>query len=102
MDRINISNPPEIDTAKAPQRVEAGERRVETPSVATQAVRDSVALSDRSAQVERLTAQIADLPEIRDDRVQDLRGRIASGTYTVSSRDIADAIIAEERKLPGF
>jgi negative regulator of flagellin synthesis FlgM len=53
----------------------------------------SVEVSDRAQEVRRVTRQVNELPDVREDRVQALKAQIEAGTYKVSGEDIADLII---------
>jgi negative regulator of flagellin synthesis FlgM len=54
---------------------------------------DTVIISDRSRLIAKAT-ELAELaPDVRSEKVADITARIASGTYNVSSRDVADSII---------
>ena len=52
-----------------------------------------VEISDSTQEVRRVAALIKQLPDVREDRVQELKAQIENGTYHVSSDDIADLII---------
>jgi len=45
------------------------------------------------AEVARVKGIVDGLPDIREEQVQALKARIESGTYNVSSEDIADLIV---------
>jgi negative regulator of flagellin synthesis FlgM len=53
----------------------------------------NVDISDRAQEVQRITQLIKDLPDVREDRVRELKAQVENGTYNVSSEDIADLII---------
>ena len=52
-----------------------------------------VDISDKAQEVQRITQLIKDLPDVREDRVRELKAQVENGTYNVSSEDIADLII---------
>ena len=54
---------------------------------------DDAVLSSGDSNLERLTSTALALPDIRTDRVAQLRESIASGAYTVEPGAIADAIL---------
>jgi anti-sigma28 factor (negative regulator of flagellin synthesis) len=45
------------------------------------------------SEAQRVTAEIARLPEMRMDLVVEMRSRLATGQYRVSPQNIADAMI---------
>ncbi len=57
---------------------------------------DRLQLSDQASKVGKLVDQIKELPDVRVDKVNDLREQISSGDYNPSSEDIADAILKQE------
>ncbi len=52
-----------------------------------------VEVSASSQEVKQVKAQIEQMPDVREDRVQALKAQIESGKYQVSGEDIADLII---------
>lgn len=46
-----------------------------------------------SHEIQRIRQIVDGLPDAREERVQALKAQIEAGTYSVSSRDIADLII---------
>ena len=54
---------------------------------------DSVELSSQTQELLRVKNLVDAAPDVRLDRVEQLRREIAAGTYEVSSAEIADAII---------
>lgn len=60
-------------------------------------VGDKLKLSDRAASVGKLVDQLKELPNVRLDRVEALREKIAAGEYKPDSTDIANAILKDEQ-----
>ena len=56
---------------------------------------DQVSISGKSRDMQKLRAVIADTPDVREDKVAELREKIASGRYQVSAREIAKSILDE-------
>ena len=54
---------------------------------------DRVQLSSQTREFTRIREMVDATPDIRQDRVEQLRREIAAGTYNVPGSDIADAII---------
>jgi flagellar biosynthesis anti-sigma factor FlgM len=55
---------------------------------------DQTQLSGAHAQVQTLAAQAAQLPEIRQEKVNALRQVVAGGSYQPSSQTVAEALFA--------
>ena len=57
--------------------------------------KDKVVLSDEAKQIQQAKELIDSLPEIRKDRVADIRARIERGEYQIDGEKIASKIIEE-------
>ncbi len=92
---IKASNPPEVkqravrkkETAP-PLNQGSQAQRKEAP----QRISDQVSLTSRRL-VEGAITKAKSMPEVRENRVAELRARIESGTYQVSNRAIARAMV---------
>jgi flagellar biosynthesis anti-sigma factor FlgM len=67
-----------------PTRQHAGER-----------IRDHAEFSRLHSRAEVLTAQVNQLPDVRQERVAALANAVQNGTYQVSPEQTADAILSE-------
>lgn len=56
---------------------------------------EKVSISNESRDAVMMRGIINNLPDIREDKVQELKARIENGTYEVKSEDIARKIVAE-------
>lgn len=56
---------------------------------------DSLQISSRHAEVQQLTAQLANVPEVRPARVGPLKAAVQQNAYQPDSGGIADAMLAE-------
>ena len=54
---------------------------------------DEVSISEKGKDVSEMTRTLKDMPDVRADKVADLKERIANGTYNISGKDIASKII---------
>lgn len=87
-DRSSYPTNLETTTVLPPRlRDEATAGASETASFATSSDSSRLSLAARSL------AQAIQLPEMRESRVAALREQIASGTYQVSSQDVAGAML---------
>ncbi|MBO8138207.1 MAG: flagellar biosynthesis anti-sigma factor FlgM [Desulfotomaculum sp.] len=58
---------------------------------------DSVELSKTARETARYRAELKNMPQIRQEKVQDIKQRIESGTYKPSAEKIAEGMIRERR-----
>jgi negative regulator of flagellin synthesis FlgM len=56
---------------------------------------ERIDLSGKAREVLQLQKAVAEAPEIREDRVNELKARIESGTYRVSAGDIAAKMVGD-------
>jgi len=56
---------------------------------------DETNLSADLQKVQELKAQLANLPDVRPEKVQSLQRAVSNGTYQVDSGKIADAVITD-------
>jgi flagellar biosynthesis anti-sigma factor FlgM len=61
---------------------------------------DQAELSGAHVQAQALVAQAAQLPEVRQERVQSLRQAIQSGRYQSSLDEVAGAVVAHMMAWP--
>lgn len=54
---------------------------------------DAVSISGKGKEVSEMTRTLKDMPDVRADKVADLKARISNGTYNVSGQDIAEKIV---------
>lgn len=55
--------------------------------------KDEVILSSRAQEFSNLLQQAKNMPEVREDRVQELAEKIKSGNYKVSSEEVAEKML---------
>ena len=100
MNPVNLNGRPEADPARVTERVETG-RTTEaqsTPSpnsVGSPSPTDSITVSEHAAQVRHLAAKVQELPEVRQDRIKQLRAQMQANRYHVSAEKIAEAILKD-------
>jgi len=57
---------------------------------------DSIRISDRAREAGRITAEVRKVPDVREERVRELRAALDAGTYRVSGNDVAEKMIREQ------
>jgi len=93
IDRVNISNQG-IDRSSATQQKELVRNSGKDRQVSA-AGSDSVALSSKAAELNKLANTI---DQSRTDRLNQVRAQLESGTYKVSSKDLARKLIDANTK----
>ena len=56
---------------------------------------DTVVLSDAAKRVQEARRQLDDIPDVREDKVSQLRSQIQNGTYEINADKIAGKMIKE-------
>jgi flagellar biosynthesis anti-sigma factor FlgM len=99
--RLSHTGGPTADPIKRPdsKSVEGGQVRANGQDGAPGLAEDTVTLSSAAADVQRLTASLNDVPEIRTDRVQALQQSVQAGTYAVDREKLAGALLDEQPRL---
>ncbi len=75
------------------QEVQPVEREKEAQSSQPQAM-DKVEISAASRDVQKIQQVLENTPDVRAEKVQDLKSRVQSGEYKVDSREIASKMIS--------
>jgi negative regulator of flagellin synthesis FlgM len=78
-----------------------GMQRLELPQVAEKSAKsgkasvesDQLVISDRGREIAHLNELIQSTPDVREDRVEQVRQQLDSGTYSVKAEKIAEKII---------
>ena len=56
---------------------------------------DTVVISDAAKRVQEARRQLEDIPDVREDKVSQLRSQIQNGTYEINADKIAGKMIKE-------
>jgi anti-sigma28 factor (negative regulator of flagellin synthesis) len=88
--QVLISEIPHISIAR---EIENNRSSLPTKTTAAPNYEDSVSICEEGRAVSKLTLELKKIQNIKDPSLEDLKQRIANGTYDVSSEDIAKAIL---------
>ena len=106
MSLIKLNNAAEIEARPATARVEP--ERVAEVNVSQQKgnanapkTTDSVSVSERGAALGELAAKAENLPDVRQEKIDQLRSQVQSGNYRPAAADIADAMLKDEKGSTG-
>ena len=86
--------PPEtmVDKVAATQKPAAPQR---APATEPQPAGDRVSLSPRARELAAARRALEVIPDVRTDKVADLKARIEAGTYRIDSEAIADKMLRD-------
>lgn len=102
MNRINLNGGGEVEARRTgrleAERLTEGGAVPQTTTAGAQPAADSISVSGRAAEIGELTNKTLQLPEIREERVEQLRAQVQSGNYRPSAENIADALLKETEK----
>lgn len=92
--RIDSNMMSGMDTLEQTSRKRNVEKVSTNESQNTSAVEsDAVSISEKGKDVSEMTRTLKEMPDVRADKIADLKERIANGTYNVSGKDIAAKIV---------
>ena len=95
IDRISISSL-NIDRTQSASGTQGVDPAQHAKQARISAQEDNVSLSSKAKEIERF---LADVEQSRADRLNEVRKALEAGTYNVSGKDIARALIDTNKKL---
>lgn len=106
MNPINLNAGAEIDPRLTTNRTDSdrisdgkASQQKSNPAIAQPV--DSISVSDRAAAIGELAAKIDQLPDVRQERIDQLRTLVQKGEYNPLASDIADALLKDENSSAG-
>ncbi|MGL4207842.1 MAG: flagellar biosynthesis anti-sigma factor FlgM [Candidatus Adiutrix sp.] len=94
IDGLPLLNPKDKRVADNPGREPKNNNL--NPSATKETGSDVVELSGRAKLVAKANELAAGAPEVRLEKISDIKTRLAAGTYDVSGRTVADAMLKKE------
>lgn len=86
-DRVDITG----SNVQKPDKVK--EKSGEKPEEVS--TKDQVTVSEKAKEIGRLQAEVSKIPEIRTDRVDEVKNAINAGTYNVKGEAVAGKLVKE-------
>lgn len=68
-------------------------RKSDKTSAAPMQQKDSVVLSKQGLDIQQMQKALKDIPDVREEKVQEVKEQIRSGNYNVSGEEIAEQIL---------
>lgn len=91
-----IGGPIRIDGISPNSQISHEKPQGKTPDRGEEVItKDQVTVSDAAKNIARLMIEASNLPEIRADKVEELKNAINSGTYEVRGSELAGKLVKE-------
>lgn len=91
-----IGGPLRIDGVGANIQISTEKSQGKHPEKGEEVItKDQITLSETAKQIARLMIEVSNLPDIRADKVEELKNAINAGTYEIRGSEVAGKIIKE-------
>lgn len=87
------------DTGRARQGSGVAAREKAPPQNATMPAGDNVSLSDEGQTLAKLEAKLADMPDVDEAKVAEIRAKLANGSYQIDPGAIAEKLLNHDDLL---
>lgn len=101
MGKININKTADIEAIRAVRQndlYQVNKTKTSTAEVNSSVGGDKLEFSERASEVGKLVDTLKSFPDVRTDKVNELRVQISAGEYQPTSDEIANAILKDEGK----
>jgi len=92
-------SPGALESGKSQATAQGSSARGGAPARSSSGGSDEVKLSNQAAQMQALEAEIANLPVVDTQRVQDVQRTIATGSFQIEPAEVADKMLTFEAGL---
>ncbi len=75
------------------QKTTGTEQKEKTAQLKNASSADRVNISDQSKEIADIMSAVNQLPEVRENKVQEIQKSVDAGTYTVDPRKVAESIL---------
>lgn len=97
----DVSSSKQMDQSSRAQNTKKNEKVNSTESEVQANPHARTEISSRGKELAQAKSIALDTPDVREDRVADLKKRIADGSYKINSSAIADRMLEDHLRLPG-
>ena len=80
-----------VNQVQEKNKVDPSNNKADNAAVKT----DTVVISDAAKRIQEIRSQLDEVPDVREEKVAQLRQQIENGTYEIEPDKIAEKIIAE-------
>ncbi len=89
--RIEGINPQQLQKIYSQQRQLIDREETEQ----SRASGDSMEISEEARQIHNIAAEMEEIPDIREERVQELHQQVQSGNYEVEAEEVAESMLEQ-------
>lgn len=97
--KIDANKPTEIqDQRRGAQNVQKStgvEPKGKAADARKTSTGDTVDISHKSKEIADIMSAVNQLPDVRNSKVQEIKQRVETGTYTIDPRNVAEKILKE-------
>ncbi|MFG6327199.1 MAG: flagellar biosynthesis anti-sigma factor FlgM [Lachnospiraceae bacterium] len=90
-----------IDAYNAISQTYGAKGKYKAGAAAKTSSADKVEISDFGRELQVAKQAVAAAPDVREDRVSELKSRIQNGTYSVSGESFAEKLLAKYEEMRG-
>ncbi len=100
-DKLTMQGGTGLNITQSKNRAVDGTQRGKVTESAqrTDAARDDVRLTDTATNLKRIESQIAEIPEVDQSRVDEIRQRLQSDTYEINHEQLAQKMLRLDQDL---
>lgn len=95
---VKINNNPSNNIAKLYQTQQIRTDNKEIKSGSDPVGSDNLQLSEQARQIHELIKETRDLPEIREEKIAQIKDQIANKTYSVTAEQLAAKMLAADKE----
>ncbi len=83
-----------VDAYSAISSTYTSKGKVKTNAVKPSASGDKIEISQFGRDYQIAKQAVKDAPDVREDKIADIKAMMSSGTYSISARDLADKLVS--------
>lgn len=98
MSTVKITSNPSNNIAKLYQTQQAQMEKSQVPAGSGAINHDSLQLSEQAKKIHELISTAKDLPDIREEKIAQIKDQLANKTYNVTAAQLAARMLASDKE----
>jgi len=95
---MKITSNPSNNIAKLYQTYQSQPEKTEKKTGSDAIEQDNLQLSEQAKKIHELITESKDLPDIREEKIAQIKGEIANNTYSVTAQQLAAKMLSTENQ----